>query len=65
MSDQIKSFFSTSFAVLGVVALCVGLYWLKDKGWDVSKYYFFLGGGFSIIAQFIEFTRATDDNEYL
>lgn len=62
MSDEIKSFFSTSFAVLGVVALCVGLYWLKDKGWDVSKYYFFLGGGLSIIAQIIEFTRAGEDD---
>lgn len=61
MSDQIKSFLSTSFAVLGVVALCIGLYWLKDKGWDVSKYYFFLGGGFSIIAQIIDFTRAGED----
>jgi hypothetical protein len=66
MSDQIKNFFSIAFSILGIVSLAAGLYYLKDYGWDTSKYYFYAGGVFALISKFIEFTLAKnyDNNDF-
>jgi Kef-type K+ transport system membrane component KefB len=58
MNDQIKNFFSIAFLVLSIVSMSFGLWYLKDYGWDTSKYYFIAGGIMSLTSIGIEFTRA-------
>lgn len=58
MTDQIKNFFSTAFSILAIISMGVGLYYLKDYGWDISKFYFMGGGTLSLISIGIEMTRA-------
>ena len=58
MTDQIKNFFSTAFSILAIISMGFGLWYLRDYGWDISKYYFGAGGALSLISILIEITRA-------
>lgn len=66
MTDQIKNFFYTAFAVVAVIAMGFGLYYLEDYGWDTSKYYFIAGGMLSLISLFIDWSRPQncDSNDF-
>ena len=64
MTDQIKNFFSTAFAVVGLGLLIFGLYKLPYIGWDKAKFYFCFGAGAALIAKFIDFTRNYDGDDF-
>jgi uncharacterized membrane protein len=63
MVERIKNFFVIAFSVLAIVSMLFGLYYLEDKGWDVSKYYFITGAVMSLISIGVEFTRAQNCDE--
>lgn len=58
MTDQIKNFFSTAFAVIAIIAMGFGLYKIPKLGLDKCAVYFGIGAAFAIVAIFIEITRA-------
>ena len=58
MTDQIKNFFSTAFAVVAVIAMGMGLYKIPEMGLDNCTGYFGIGAAFLILAILIEITRA-------
>ncbi len=64
MTDDMKNFFSIAFAVVAVIAMGFGLWYLSDYGWDVSKYYFIAGAGLALISKFIDFTTNTDGDDF-
>lgn len=58
MTDQIKDFFSTAFAVVSLIVFGCGLYKIPKIGLDKSGAYFIIGFVFFIISMVIEFSRA-------
>jgi hypothetical protein len=63
MMEKIKNFFAIAFSLLAIFSMLFGLYYLEDKGWNVSRYYFITGGVMSLISIGIEFTRAQNCDE--